>query len=1406
MGKKYDSYIELAPGYESVVDINSDNRNTDFWSHYIVNDDIVQAVNYLGHSLHPDDPEEIKHFWLKGAYGTGKTYAAIVLKHLLQDDYNVVENFLNKNPLFGSVKERFLSARKKGKYFVDFRSGECKQLDTSTKLLIQLESSVRKILNANGLSYTGTGSIIDQVCESVRKFKTTLKSEFDANEIPQLLTYDDFETFYTLVQNRDVDACSTAQSILFSMNIGLATDLNSFKEWVKDVINGNPELRNTGIFVIWDEFTEYIRNNDLDIIQQLSLLSKDVPFFVIYVMHEYPGLFSDDVSSGLGKADARFHKIDVSLNEKTTLKLIGESIIVKSGMRDAWTDICDNILYDSIKSNVYAYMGDPDSDMSVNTLKKIFPIHPMTVALVSKVAGLAASNRSIFQFLKSSDSEGFRAYIREQGPYDWKWVTPDYLWDYYFVNNQGGKKDISKLANDALKHYENVYYQISDQNVLRVFKVAMLLLATVGNDTSMRKSKSSKGIRATEKTLQDCFCGILSKNDVNQYLKVLSGEGLNLIVLASDAKEISRIELPYSSAAGELDDEIEKLKAELTPSVLFASGYFGSELKRQFVPEERAVVKRLSTETCWGEKTTTINSKLSELCKNIEKTPYRFGLLLVAVPNVDSIDKIKSSVFNSLNNVDVKSRVLVCVMKTPLDQERLSYWYQYEAKSRLAQKTGSTANASQAGMEAQTVFAEWLGEAIGKPMLLLYNDNEISAFSNKDVLARYEKFVFQVFPASPEKYFKMVTLYKTSTLANAYFGIKRVTLETKNIADDRQKTFNQQWQSCVSLLRDVDPDIWNCKTIDDVKQYENTLAGKIIYDLIKFISNQLSSGTTYLDDLWQNMQSELGYYNAGIFAYLLGFVMHFYLGKYTWFDGNNSHRLDENTAPTMILNILSGKTSGMKLASESDTEKNFKSFTCNVLTLNTSEVGDIFDCAKQIKVKLSKLGAPLWVLKYLPDDKYSGIKEDICKVIDLYTEFILESRSRIEVVEDVVSFVKPKTRLYRMILPNLLRNETMQEGLTNFIFAHAHDAQELCEKYNFSIKTLVSMLEKSRAEEKWQWKENDIENALPSLVLDLRLVGIVNVGFKEHAESIDKVRTILENFFSQVIVPGCVYNKFNDSWAKAVQQLHEISTNHWVSYSIDEKCQIVELLEDNIEIAVENLRHPLNVLKRYMHSKGMSALMDSEYDDILESLERQSYLQPEYSFNEAILKKVRSLEYSKKATKLLQIWRDKTGTDDVSAWCNKYFMPLSWVKNCDAFGTISAIKRGELVDHNKLEFAIRELEQADLDILSDPEALDRIFVRNIASDKYLSVLASHVGDIKKKIKAAGFNNCSKWGQSLADIRSIVSSFIVRELKSEVSEKAKQKLNKIKDPVALKAKIDKLLDVCPEACISIINEE
>lgn len=41
---KYNSYIELRPGYESVVDIGSEERNPNLWQEYIVHEDMKVAI------------------------------------------------------------------------------------------------------------------------------------------------------------------------------------------------------------------------------------------------------------------------------------------------------------------------------------------------------------------------------------------------------------------------------------------------------------------------------------------------------------------------------------------------------------------------------------------------------------------------------------------------------------------------------------------------------------------------------------------------------------------------------------------------------------------------------------------------------------------------------------------------------------------------------------------------------------------------------------------------------------------------------------------------------------------------------------------------------------------------------------------------------------------------------------------------------------------------------------------------------------------------------------------------------------------------------------------------------------------------------------------------------------------
>jgi hypothetical protein len=1408
MANKYDSFIELTPGYESVVDISSDSRNADFWSRYIVNEDMVTAVKLLASSLRPDDPnEDVWHYWIKGSYGTGKTYSAIVIKHLLQDDYGIVENFLNKNKLFFDVKDKFLAARKKARYYVKFRSGESKQLSTSNKFLFQIEQSVRDILKENGFCYTGRNSLVDSVRSTVKDFRPKLAQDFENGEYPECWSiYDTFDSFYDAVQDGDITACSSAQEILQSMNIGLATDLETFKAWLKDVYSGNEELSKSGIFIIWDEFTEYIRNNDLDIIQQLSIFSKELPFFIIYVMHEYPGLFSESVNGSLGKADARFHKIDVSLSKKTTFKLIGESIITRDGMKGNWEDICED-LYSSISGSVHSYMGDPDTDMDANTLKKIFPIHPMTVNLVSMVAGLAASNRSIFEFLKSSGDDGFRAYIHNNGQYDWKWVTPDYLWDYFFVNNLGGKKDLTKTAEDALKHYSKVKNLISDDRALRVFKVAMLLLATIGTGHSLKKTRGSKGIQVTEKTLCDCFSGIMDKDSVKSYLQSLSSDPLNILVLAPDLHEGSRIELPYSGTGGELDVEIEKLKKDNSPAKLLgADSYFGSILKKQFVPDEKAVVKRLIVDTCWGT-TQQLNFKFGELKKAIEKTHYKFGLLIVAVPSVEESDKIKTTISGLIAD-DETHRVLVTVMRYPLPEEIFRSWYELVANGSLAQRAGNTVNANSYQTQAVDLVGNWVSTAIGKDMDLLYGDTPAHVYTNKNVISNYEKIVFRVFPAAPENIIRKITLYKSPAAAPAYYGVSKTTLETKSAANDKQKNFNQQWQDCVDVLRDNDENVWDCGTIEDIMAMTETKVGRSMASLCAYLNKALTSGTVLLTDLWDDMQQKLGYYDTSVCCYLLGFAFHFYIGKFTWYDGNNAHKLDEDTIPTMIVSMLSGKSAGMKLSSESDIEKRFKDITRRIFALTPEEIGDVYDCRKNVKIHITKNGYPFWALKYLEDIDYAGIKTEICEIVDKYVEYILEIGSQTAVMEDIVSLVKVNAKAYVPLLTDLFKDKSkLANGMKRFVFETAPDAENTCKKYNFSIDMLFNMLSKALEEEKWQWRENEVAEATVKLTIDLTLVGVVNSALNGTAESVEKIKETLSNYLDYIRVPGCVYAGLPNSWAKTVATLHNIASGKWIGYSSEEKAAIISELELYTKDAIENISHPMNVLKAYIAKNGMGTFSDAECSDILQALQKEPYSQTEHSFKTAIRNKINDLAYTKQANSLLAIWLAKTDTAGVAEWAQTYMMPVAWVMpNCTSiFSVASALSRNERIDSIRLENALNSITETDLAVLKDKNEIDRCFIVNVASEKYHKLLLPHIDELKIRIQDNGYRDYSSWNNSVVAIRKITEKFITTALRDEVSGNAKKKAAKMTEE-QLRAKLIKLLDSSAEACLFLLDED
>ena len=151
LNKKYSDYIEISPTFESVVDIDADTRNKNLWLDYIVGEDMAKLVEVLCQSLNNEGIDSEgndlrRSFWIHGSYGTGKSYAAILVKHLMEERPKVIEDYLSRSGRLSTYKNRFMKCRNRGgDYLVIWKTG-CTGLRDGNAMLMEAEKAIRDAL------------------------------------------------------------------------------------------------------------------------------------------------------------------------------------------------------------------------------------------------------------------------------------------------------------------------------------------------------------------------------------------------------------------------------------------------------------------------------------------------------------------------------------------------------------------------------------------------------------------------------------------------------------------------------------------------------------------------------------------------------------------------------------------------------------------------------------------------------------------------------------------------------------------------------------------------------------------------------------------------------------------------------------------------------------------------------------------------------------------------------------------------------------------------------------------------------------------------------------------------------------------------------------------------------------
>lgn len=287
---RYCDYIAVDQDYVPVFSAEQDASYPTKWEQFVPHSSLRRVFEALVQALERTSAASKKPVWVSGTYGTGKTYAAFLIKHLLEDDPAVVERYFlgfKDSPFTKGFDERIMALRKTGPYVVVYRSG-VSGIRSSRMLLAEMQRSIAEELRRRGMQWR-TQTIADGICariidpkpifnwpEAFEKYKDRFDDRFeDASQVVELIRKD-----------ASPDLLDDIAEVLEAEGFSTFSTVDEVKDWIEEVIAINDLA---GIVFIWDELTDFFtREAPIDTLQELAHASGRMPFYLYLITHRSP--------------------------------------------------------------------------------------------------------------------------------------------------------------------------------------------------------------------------------------------------------------------------------------------------------------------------------------------------------------------------------------------------------------------------------------------------------------------------------------------------------------------------------------------------------------------------------------------------------------------------------------------------------------------------------------------------------------------------------------------------------------------------------------------------------------------------------------------------------------------------------------------------------------------------------------------------------------------------------------------------------------------------------------------------------------------------------------------------------------------------------------------------------------
>lgn len=1096
----YSDILSLQDYYYPVF--NLQDETIDYWKQFIPTTQFNDLLKTTLDSISTNTPSNRKSIWMQGTFGTGKSHASSVIKHLLYDDINEIEDYIEKIE-DSNLKHRLISFRKNNKYFPVILK-DIEGVNDPRTFCLTIERKIKQALKEKDINI-----IVESDFENAINYIENTPLDIDSiiNSEPQLRIYcKTKEDIIKKLKAFDNDIFVILESVLSKPKYSVYISKYDITQWLKEV---EEELKKKdiaqGLIIFWDEFTSLAQRIDiLQMSQKIAELSEKNNIYLFLINHKN---ISDN--NELKKTKDRFHYVDYKMETITTYHIMAASIKLKNkesylSTRTLRMEKMDN--YDEL----IEYLTADRSTESYRNILNLFPLHPYSAYLCTSIADhFGSTNRSVMQFMYDEE-KGFMNFINNTDNWEnLNLLTPDILWDYF---QNEFNNDFAKYGA-IINNYTLNKSKIAEKGdeYLKVFKGTLLL-------NVLKNTYEAKQIIPSKDNIQKLFEGYEFDTQINDILDYFN---VNEIITKDPSNNylITNSTLPNE----EINNQISKYEFEYTDALKILE--YTDDGKKDILKIFNDYLIRLPEVLFLSckEDESRIISKINHTFKDEYKLPI---VIFIGLNN----NEIKStkSIVGKLAKDGFKDKVFIFFDEIfDFDGLQQIQFIKYISHRIVANKHNLNDVESLNYNYAKKIIENWVNRIKKGNYSLFYNEDIINGnitkladYLNNNICQRIFIYGYENIEGlnKPISFFKP-TMSKTicDTMLSS---LTRSDVEKKLVAQHAPAKLLLQYNGDYIIDENlkIKEDAPNNHPLVTTQKKIDSIFDKIKKDNIGIfnLGERLKEVTKPPYGLYGNIPNMV----------LLSFTLRKYVNEF--FDTEIGKPINESQMRDKVIAIFTSWEKGvsdnkLRVRFGSKEEKELKDYLIKIFDLNekiNNENDDQLSSIKNVRWAIVKhyindyIKLPLWILKY--NDK---IPTDINKVI-IDINFLIQNSSDNIKIDDIKSLLN-SIKNYDFELFKVINEKSNFVNALN-VFIVKNDNTFNFDWYDDFIEYLKQNLQPEIA----FWTEYELENALLRFT---RSKLIPNVDEPVYKPQIDNIKAPVKATLSDETKKVKLFNKISNS-------------------------------------------------------------------------------------------------------------------------------------------------------------------------------------------------------------------------------------------------------------------------------------